>query len=255
MRGIGHHWAAVEQVGDCQSPEWQPRARSMPATPHTGKVSQPNPARSTGAPPPRIVFLSHVSAEADRAHQLKDLVEQTFEGHLHVFTSSSSEDLRPGEEWLRTVIVKLTAAEVVLVLCSKRSVRRAWVNFETGFAWRASTPVIPICHMGLTVGTLPLPLAMFQAVALEDAASMTRLLRHIANTLALPLSDAALAMAKARHTRIRAAHASSSGLAKLLAEVESMLGSGALPATEAGDIRQFVRDELDRRNEVWGRRA
>ena len=96
------------------------------------------------------VFISHISEEALLAEELKDIVESTFLGQYSVFVSSDSESIRPGDNWLEKINSSIEDAKLMLILCSKMSVGRPWINFEAGCGWVKRIPIIPICHSGLT---------------------------------------------------------------------------------------------------------
>ncbi|WP_163988867.1 toll/interleukin-1 receptor domain-containing protein [Pyxidicoccus caerfyrddinensis] len=131
------------------------------------------------------IFVSHIAEEAHVARNLKEQLERTIPG-AKVFVSSG---LTKGLPWLAAVEHALRKARVVLVLCSPRSVARSWVNFESGAGWSRKARVIPICHDGLRLEDLPLPLNMFQGVDLgSDNAheDLDGLIRDMAESLRLP---------------------------------------------------------------------
>ena len=66
-------------------------------------------------------------------------------------------------------------AKVILTLCSESSVRRPWLNFESGGGWAKRLPVIPVCHKKMTKDRLPDPLHAFKAVELNDTESCKEL--------------------------------------------------------------------------------
>ena len=88
------------------------------------------------------VFISHIAEEAALASVLKDWIESTFLGQVDVFVSGH--DISSGEQWFRRLGEELTDAKAMLVLCSKRSVSRPWINFEAGAGHVKGVPVIPI---------------------------------------------------------------------------------------------------------------
>ena len=108
------------------------------------------------------VFVSVIDEEAGLASVLKDWIEIAFVGQVEVFVSVV--DISSGEQWFRRLEEELTGAQVLLVICSPGSVKRPWINFETGAGHIKGLPVIPICHSGVTPDTLPIPLVFFQAL-------------------------------------------------------------------------------------------
>jgi hypothetical protein len=125
-------------------------------------------------------FLSHVSEEAIEAQALKKVLEAAIPGS-EVFVSAS--DIHLGEAWLREIDEALAGAKVILALCSPNSVRRPWLNFESGSGWSRRLKVVPICHKGMVQDQLPDPLGIFQAVELKDAGSCRRLVEQLAAAL------------------------------------------------------------------------
>ena len=113
-------------------------------------------------------FISHISEESPVATCLKDWIESTVLGQCDVFVSSDSATLPGGVKWLNEIDSALQAANVFLVVCSAASLPRPWVNFETGCAWSRGIPIIPLCHSGVSKGTLPRPISEFQAIDLAD---------------------------------------------------------------------------------------
>lgn len=126
------------------------------------------------------IFLTHIGEEAGLAAVLKRWIEDTFSGKCEVFVSSDSDDIVPGDKWLNELDQALTDAGLFLVLCSPRSVRRPWVNFETGCGWIKRVPIIPICHSGQAKGELPLPLSTFQGIESSQSNFAKELLNAIA---------------------------------------------------------------------------
>lgn len=79
-----------------------------------------------------------------------------------------------------------------MVLCSPESVRRPWINFETGAACLKGIPVIPIVHSGLSARQLGPPLSEFESVG-SDLEGLQKLYRRIASFLSSTVPDANLA--------------------------------------------------------------
>ena len=74
----------------------------------------------------------------------------------------------PGENWFDRIRRELAACQVVVLMLSKRSVVRPWVNFEAGGAWLTNKNLIPVFFGNLTVDTLPRPYADLIAVDLRN---------------------------------------------------------------------------------------
>jgi len=93
-----------------------------------------------------IIFISHISEEAKLAAILKAHVEADFIDTVSVYVSSDTESISAGENWLTSIDVPLSEACIELILCSKASINRGWVNFEAGAGWMRHIPVVPVCH-------------------------------------------------------------------------------------------------------------
>ena len=140
--------------------------------------------------PAKQAFISHVSTETELAQAFKDMLRRDFLGMLDVFVSSDRQTIEAGSRWLDEVDQALSEADLQLVLCSRSSVGRPWVNFEAGAAWLRRIPVIPVCHSGLTLTDLPVPLSMLQGVDCS-AAGLQKLYDTVADVLEVttPLID------------------------------------------------------------------
>jgi len=129
------------------------------------------------------VFISHISIETALAQTLKERLERDFLGMLDVFVSSDQSTIGAGAKWLEEVERALKRADLQIVLASKESVGRPWVNFEAGAVWLRGIPVIPTCHSGMLLTDLPVPLSMLQAVGYSDPAGLRKLYHAIATLL------------------------------------------------------------------------
>ncbi len=114
------------------------------------------------------IFLSHISEEAKIALAFKEWIESIFIGIHEVFVSSDIKDLPAGSRWLENIESALDNSKILIVLCSPKSIKRTWINFEAGCGWIKKIPVIPVCHSGLKINTLPMPLSSFQALDMDD---------------------------------------------------------------------------------------
>jgi hypothetical protein len=131
-----------------------------------------------------IIFISHISEEADLANAFKSAITKDFLGLPQVFVSSDTESIGAGNNWLTSIESALAEARILLILCSSASIRRPWIQFEAGAAWMRKIPIIPICHTGFQPRELPMPLSVLQAVE----ASQTRGLQQIYSRIAQHLN-------------------------------------------------------------------
>ncbi len=87
-----------------------------------------------------------------------------------MFLSSDKSQIYAGDLWLQKIKEALSAAELVILMLSQRSVARPWVNFEAGAAWLADKKVIPVCYGNLSKDALPHPYSAIQALNLQSEA-------------------------------------------------------------------------------------
>jgi hypothetical protein len=126
------------------------------------------------------ILISHVSDEALFALLLKDFIESTFLGQFEVNLSSNSTQSGVGDKWLVELDSSLTSADLMLVLCSPKSIRQPWIHFEFGCAWTKSMQITCICHSGLSKIDLPSHLRTFEILEVEDDDFMERLFNDLA---------------------------------------------------------------------------
>lgn len=119
-----------------------------------------------------IVFISHITEEKEMALALKDLIEKSFLGMIDVFVSSDENSIASGSRWLDNITKALKDCAVELILCSPKSVKRPWINFEAGAGWIRDINVIPLCHSGMEPSKLPIPLNLLQAVRISELSSL-----------------------------------------------------------------------------------
>lgn len=129
------------------------------------------------------LFISHISEERAVAELVKSVLGRDFLGLLEVFVSSDTESIAAGEEWLRSIERALRDCKIFVILCSPESIRRPWINFETGAAWMREIPIVPVCHAGLLPRDLRMPLSLKQGIALNDADGLRRFYVRIAKVL------------------------------------------------------------------------
>jgi hypothetical protein len=129
------------------------------------------------------LFISHISEEAELAEALKSHLVDDFLNMVDVFVSSDETSIGPGGNWLEAVDSALKSSQVHIILCSEESIRRPWINFEAGAAWLRGIPIVPVCHSGLRVVDLPIPLSLLKAVQANQEAGLNTLYRLIAAKL------------------------------------------------------------------------
>ena len=125
------------------------------------------------------LFVSHISEEREVAERLKGALARDFLRLLDVFVSSDTESIAAGEDWLKSIDKALRECSIVVILCSPESIRRPWINFEAGAAWMREIPLIPVCHVGLLPRDLPMPLSLWQRIALDDPDGLRRFYNQV----------------------------------------------------------------------------
>jgi hypothetical protein len=126
------------------------------------------------------ILISHISDDALIALLLKDFIESTFLGQFEVLLSSNSGDSGVGDKWLVGLDGALTSADLLLVLCSPKSIRQPWIHFEFGCAWTKSLPISCLCHSGLNKIGLPSHLRTFEVLEVDDDNFMEQLFEDLA---------------------------------------------------------------------------
>lgn len=131
------------------------------------------------------IFLSFVHEDEAVASAVKSLIETELRLGGQVFMSSDQGQVFAGDVWLDKIKNALQDAEVVVLLLSRRSVARAWVNFEAGGAWLQGKVIIPCCFGELSKTALPHPYSSIQAVDLSSEREVYYLLTSIHRHLRL----------------------------------------------------------------------
>ena len=120
------------------------------------------------------IFMSHIHEEDTVAAATQDLVETeltTATGkQCEVFRLADRHPVRAGEDWLDRIRKEIAQSSAVILMLSKESIRRPWVNFEAGAAWMHGVPLICACYAGQKKGKLPKPYSNLQGLDLEKDA-------------------------------------------------------------------------------------
>lgn len=132
-----------------------------------------------------LIFVSHVSADAEATRMLQADLDERFIGSVQFFNTSSREALRAGESWLETIMKRLKESRIILPVLSPAALRSPWVNFETGGAWVNGGTVIPCCAGQVRKDSLPAPYSSLQAVNLDDVADLALLIERISQEVQL----------------------------------------------------------------------
>jgi TIR domain len=90
------------------------------------------------------IFVSHIGLDESLALQLKKWIELVFPDKCEVFVSASFKSIAPGEQWAEELRRALTSSDLLLIICTRKSINSGWILFEAGSIWGSNTPIIPI---------------------------------------------------------------------------------------------------------------
>lgn len=128
-----------------------------------------------------LVFISHITEEAELAIALRDYLSSLpYLTEDNIFVSSDS--IEAGQRWFSKIENALRTARIALILCSKASVKRPWINFEVGACLIKDIRVVPVCHTDLKYDDLPTPLNIRQAKCLS-APDLADIVQSIADAI------------------------------------------------------------------------
>ncbi len=141
----------------------------------------------------KIIFLSHIHEEKELALIIKSAIESEFSGFVEVFVSSDGTSIPAGSNFLKRIEDGLVECVGALCLISPISINRNWINFELGAVWIRSTmsmrqggpeiPVLPICHSGQALATLPKPIDNLNSVLSNQSTGLEFAFRAIQNAV------------------------------------------------------------------------
>jgi hypothetical protein len=114
------------------------------------------------------IFISFIHEDEKVAEGVKRFLNEKLRIKSEVFLASDKWAIYAGEDWLKRIKEELTSAKVVVLLLSKASIGRPWVNFEAGAAWLADKAIIPVCFGDLLKDATPKPYSNIQALSLDD---------------------------------------------------------------------------------------
>jgi hypothetical protein len=101
------------------------------------------------------IFISRIEENKRIADKLKELLETSFPQKVNVFVANS---IPFSEDWLREILGGIDNSDLMIILCTPKSVDARWINFEAGAAKILGKNIGPICFGGQSVSDLPTPL-------------------------------------------------------------------------------------------------
>jgi hypothetical protein len=138
------------------------------------------------------VFISHITEEAAIAQVLKKYLKIWFGESLSVFVSSDYDSIVTGEEWYGAIMNGLKSAQVLIVLLSRQSIDRRWINFEAGVGVGAEVRLLPMCIRGFKPAEVDLPIGQLHVRELGDPHSVSAMLGAIKIALQRDLTENAV---------------------------------------------------------------
>ena len=138
--------------------------------------------------PPRdpiTIFISHIHEEAGIAEVLRDWLHAAFPVLVTAFVSSDYEDNPLGGRWLNLIDEAMNKSRLLIVLLSPHSSGRMWIHLESGWALGRHLDILPICHSGAKIATVPRPYSDYGATEVERDDFARRLLTALKRRLDL----------------------------------------------------------------------
>ena len=129
------------------------------------------------------VFVSHIGLDVSLALAFQKWIELAFAERCEVFVSGSFTNIGPGTPWANKLREALTNSQLLLVICTSKSINSGWVLFETGSIWGRNVPIIPICCE--TQLALPVLLDQNQVLQFSDPQFSQNLIKSLASILKL----------------------------------------------------------------------
>lgn len=131
------------------------------------------------------VFISFIHEEVEYAKLVHVFIREVLGEGSESFLASDPFQIPAGEMWLEKIKAELEQAKVMVLMLTRISVERPWVNFEAGAAWILNKKIIPVCFGGLQKGTLPKPYSSYQALDLFEPQDQYYLVTSIAKHLGM----------------------------------------------------------------------
>jgi hypothetical protein len=126
------------------------------------------------------IFISHIAEEKPIALRLQRLLHDALSPTVPIFVSSDYKSIESGEKWYEAILGGLKRSQVVIVLLSRASIERRWINYESGFGMGQEARVIPVVCRALKKGEIGMPLSELHARALDDRNDLQALLNDVA---------------------------------------------------------------------------
>jgi len=136
---------------------------------------------------PFEVFLSHFAEEQAIGEELQDYLHLVFGNGLRVFRSSDDGSIRTGEDQYPAILQALDETKIYVVLVSKYSAYRPWLNFEVGFGKARGSRLFPVLIRDTREADVPTPLAQLELRTLATQAVVEEIVHAIAGLTGRPI--------------------------------------------------------------------
>jgi len=97
---------------------------------------------------PFDVFLSHFAEEQSIAECVQEYLSLVFGGALPVFRSSDDRSIGTGKDQYSAILQALREAKLYIVLVSKYTAYRPWLNYEVGYGQARGIDLFPVLIRG-----------------------------------------------------------------------------------------------------------
>lgn len=135
-------------------------------------------------------FLSHAHEDAELARSLASLIQRVSLQNIRVWHSSDQRGdggVTAGQSWIDAVRRRLSESAAVIALVTPTSITQPWLYFESGFvAANSDLNVIPVCIGFTDVGSIPMPLAMYQCYLVATVNDVSGLLEKLFARFGVP---------------------------------------------------------------------
>ena len=135
----------------------------------------------------RLLYLIHGAHDHTLAAFLKDEIEAQIPG-WRVFVASKAGEIPTGADWLNEIHDHLRIAASYLMLLTPTSIRRYWIWYEAGAAWRSSDERLPVVAAGLSRDEIDFPLRAVQTLVLDEPDDAMQLFKDLGGQLDSPTS-------------------------------------------------------------------
>jgi len=137
---------------------------------------------------PLDIFISFSENEKDFALRFQLFLKIAFGEGCKIFVSSDKESMAPGD-WFNHVVSNLKNAQTLIVLISRASNQKEWINYETGVVEGVATHhdsrgfalnILPVVIGGLPKKRVSGPLQHYQISDIHDAGDINWLIDQLA---------------------------------------------------------------------------